>query len=103
MYVPRTKLELFELIASLFRYAPDLTQWEYVESIDQVDSDFNLALDTIFGGEPEVHLRMKRAAAAAFAECRKGDGPKACDYFGVINDEVMPSFPSPKPDHTFSN
>ena len=97
MYIPRTKSQLFELIVSLFRYSPDLTQWEYVESIDQVASDFNLALDTIFGGEPEVHLRMKRAAAAAFAECRKGDGPKACDYFGMINDEVMPSILSPKP------
>lgn len=96
MYIPKTKPELFDHLASLLMYADDLTAWEYVESVDQVERDFNQALDALFKTEPEEHARLKVAADAAFEECRKGDGMRAGDHFAVIIDALTPSIGFPK-------
>ncbi len=95
MYIPKTKFDLFELTVSLVCYAPDLTRWEYIDTIDEAEEDYNKAIGIAMADEPEALERFRGVAKAAFAECRRGNRDEAREHFYAITDELGPSIGLP--------
>lgn len=95
MTIPKTKFDLFELTVSFVRYAPDLTQWEYIDTISGAEDDYDKVIELAMADDPEALKRLRNIAKAAFAECRRGNREEAREHFYAITDELGPSIGLP--------